>query len=169
MLPIKPLKSALIIGSFGLLSSLIATPLLWSQLPSRKVLQSDIALGIAQASLAKCRADGNRVVVTVVDAGNFIMVVLRDDNAPLSSLEVGRMKATSVILMGRASGPPPNLVPGQPMPSPSIPGTTYAMGGVPIKVDDQIIGAVSVSGAPSGDKDAACAASGIATMANTLK
>ena len=32
-----------------------------------------------------------------------------------------------------------------------------AQGGVPIKVDGQMIGAVSVSGAPGGEKDAACA------------
>jgi uncharacterized protein GlcG (DUF336 family) len=52
---------------------------------------------------------------------------------------------------------------------PPVPGTIYAMGGVPIKVGEQLIGAVSVSGAPGGDKDAACANAGLAKVADKLK
>ena len=44
-----------------------------------------------------------------------------------------------------------------------------AQGGVPIKVGDQTIGAVAVSGAPGGDKDVACANAGLAKAADRLK
>jgi uncharacterized protein GlcG (DUF336 family) len=84
-------------------------------------------------------------------------------------VEVGRMKANSVMAFGRASGPPPNLPAGAPVPPPVLPGTINAMGGLPIKVGDQLIGAVSVSGAPGGDKDAACANAGLAKVADKLK
>jgi uncharacterized protein GlcG (DUF336 family) len=50
-----------------------------------------------------------------------------------------------------------------------LPGTINAMGGVPIKVGDQLIGAVSVSGAPGGEKDAACANAALAKVADKLK
>jgi uncharacterized protein GlcG (DUF336 family) len=40
---------------------------------------------------------------------------------------------------------------------------------VPIKVNDVTIGAIAVSGAPGGDKDAACANAGIAKVAEMLK
>jgi uncharacterized protein GlcG (DUF336 family) len=40
---------------------------------------------------------------------------------------------------------------------------------VPIKVGGVTIGAVAVSGAPGGDKDAACANAGIAKVAEKLK
>jgi uncharacterized protein GlcG (DUF336 family) len=43
------------------------------------------------------------------------------------------------------------------------------MGGVPIKVGDQVIGAVAVSGAPGGDKDAACANAALTRVADKLK
>ena len=43
------------------------------------------------------------------------------------------------------------------------------MGGVPIKVDGMTIGAVSVSGAPGGDKDAACANAALMKVADKLK
>jgi uncharacterized protein GlcG (DUF336 family) len=38
-------------------------------------------------------------------------------------------------------------------------------GGVPIKVGNEVIGAVGVSGAPGGEKDEACANAGIAKVA----
>lgn len=44
-----------------------------------------------------------------------------------------------------------------------------AQGGLPIKLGNETIGAVGVSGAPGGDKDEACAQAGIAKVANELK
>jgi uncharacterized protein GlcG (DUF336 family) len=41
-------------------------------------------------------------------------------------------------------------------------------GGVPIKVGNEVIGAVGVSGAPGGEKDEACANAGIAKVAASL-
>ncbi len=138
-------------------------------LPTQKVLTIDVAETIAQESMAKCRADGYKVTVTVVDSANVLKAFLRDDGASMATVEVGRMKANSVMAFGRPSGPPANLPPGQPAPPPVLPGTINAMGGVPIKVGDQLIGAVSVSGAPGGDKDAACANAALAKVADKLK
>ena len=141
----------------------------FAQLPTQKVLTLDVAQTIAQESLAKCRADGYKVTVTVVDGANIMKAFLRDDGAGMATVEVGRMKANSVMAFGRPSGPPPNLAPGAPVPAPVLPGTINAMGGVPIKVGDQLIGAVSVSGAPGGEKDAACANAALAKVADKLK
>ena len=138
-------------------------------LPTQKVLTLDVAQTIAQEAMAKCRADGYKVTVTVVDSANILKAFLRDDGASMATVEVGRMKANSVMAFGRPSGPPANLPPGQPAPPPVLPGTINAMGGVPIKAGDQLIGAVSVSGAPGGDKDAACANAALAKVADKLK
>ena len=143
----------------------------WPQegLPTQKMLTIDVAQTIAQDAMAKCRADGYKVTVTVVDSANILKAFLRDDGAPMATVEVGRMKTNSVMAFGRPSGPPANLPPGTPAPPPVLPGTINAMGGVPIKVGDQLIGAVSVSGAPGGDKDAACANAALAKVADKLK
>ena len=141
----------------------------FAQLPTQKMLTIDVAQAIAQESMAKCRADGYKVTVTVVDSGNVLKAFLRDDGAGMATVEVGRMKANSVMAFGRPSGPPPNLPAGTPAPPPVLPGTVNAMGGVPIKVGDQLIGAVSVSGAPGGEKDAACANAALAKVADKLK
>jgi uncharacterized protein GlcG (DUF336 family) len=44
-----------------------------------------------------------------------------------------------------------------------------ARGALPIKVGEDTIGAIGVSGAPGGDKDEACAKAGIEKVANELK
>jgi uncharacterized protein GlcG (DUF336 family) len=141
----------------------------FAQLPTMKMLTVDVAQSIAQEAMMKCRADGYHVTVQVVDSGNFLKAFVRDDGAGLATIDVARMKATSVILQNRPSGPPANLAPGAPVPPPVIPGTINAMGGVPIKVGEQTIGAVAVSGAPGGDKDAACANAALSKLADKLK
>jgi uncharacterized protein GlcG (DUF336 family) len=138
-------------------------------LPTQKMLTIDVAHSIAQEAMMRCRADGYKVTVTVVDSANILKAFLRDDGASMATVEVGRMKANSVMAFGRPSGPPANLPPGTPAPPPVLPGTINAVGGVPIKVGDQLIGAVSVSGAPGGDKDAACANAALAKVADRLK
>jgi uncharacterized protein GlcG (DUF336 family) len=138
-------------------------------LPTMKVLTVDVAQTIAQEAMAKCRADGYKVSVRVVDAANIEKAFLRDDGAGMATVQVATMKANSVMAFGRASGPPANLPAGAPVPAPIVPGTINAMGGVPIKVGDQVIGAVSVSGAPGGDKDAACANAALSKVEARLK
>jgi len=44
-----------------------------------------------------------------------------------------------------------------------------AQGALPIKVGDETIGALGVSGAPGGEKDEACAKAGIEKVADQLK
>src|SRR5580700_7112888 len=135
-------------------------------LPTQKMLTIDVAQAIAQDAMTQCRTNGYKVTVTVVDSANILKAFLRDDGASMATVEVGRMKANSVMAFGRPSGPPPNLAPGAPVPAPVLPGTINAMGGVPIKVGDQLVGAVSVSGAPGGEKDAACANAALAKVAD---
>lgn len=138
-------------------------------LPSTKIVTIDVAQTIAQEAMAVCRANGFKVTVLIVDAGNMQKALLRDDGASMGTIEVARMKANTVMAFGRPSGPPTNLPPGVPAPPPLLPGTVNAMGGLPIKVGEQVIGAVAVSGAPGGDKDAACATAGLAKVADKLK
>jgi uncharacterized protein GlcG (DUF336 family) len=146
-----------------------STSILAQGLPTQKMLTIDVAQTIAQEAIRQCRADGYHVTVTVVDGANNLKAFLRDDGAAMATVEVGRMKINSVMAFGRPSGPPPNLPTGAPIPPPILPGTINAAGGLPISVGSQLIGAVSVSGAPGGDKDAACASAGLAKVVDKLK
>ena len=48
-------------------------------------------------------------------------------------------------------------------------GVIAAQGALPIKVGNDVIGAVGVSGSPGGDKDEACAKAGLDKVADQLK
>ena len=141
----------------------------FAQLPTTKILTMDVAQTIAQGAMTKCRADGFKVTVLVVDGLNAPKALIRDDGAAASTAEVARMKATATMLYNRPSGPVNPPPAGQAAPPATIPGTINAQGGLPIKVGESTIGAVAVSGAPGGDKDAACAKEGIAKAADKLK
>ena len=147
----------------------LATGSAFAQLPNSKVLTLDVAQAIAQETLAKCRADGYKVTVLVVDGLNATKVMLRDDGATAATAEVAKMKATAAMLYNRPSGPAQPLPAGTTAPPATIPGTINAQGAVPIKVGDATIGAVAVSGAPGGDKDAACATAALTKLADRLK
>src|SRR5437762_7834106 len=141
----------------------------FAQLPTSKVLTVDVSQTIAQEAMAKCRADGYKVTVLVVDALNAPKAMVRDDGATGSTTEVAKMKATATMLYNRPSGPAQPPPAGQAAPPATIPGTINAQGGVPIKFGEVTIGAVAVSGAPGGDKDAACANAGIAKAGDKLR
>ena len=141
----------------------------FAQLPTSKVLTMDVAQTIAQAAMAKCRADGYKVTVLLVDGLNAPKAMFRDDGATASTTEVAKMEATATMLYNRPSGPVTPPPAGTAAPPATIPGTINAQGAVPIKVGDVTIGAVAVSGAPGGDKDALCANAGIAKAADKLK
>src|SRR5207248_6156764 len=119
-----------------------------AQLPMSKVLTLEVAETIAHEALAKCRADGYKVTVLVVDGLNAPKALLRADGATASTTEVAKMKATATMLYNRPSGPVQPPPPGTTAPPATIPGTINAQGGVPIKVGNVTIGAVAVSGAP---------------------
>jgi uncharacterized protein GlcG (DUF336 family) len=50
-----------------------------------------------------------------------------------------------------------------------IPGYLLLGGGVPVKVGDEVIGAVGVGGAPAGHLDEKCAMAGIASVQDMLQ
>ena len=156
---------------FAILTAAIATlsTSVVAQLPTSRVLTMDVAQTIAQAAMARCRADGYKVTVLVVDGLNAPKAMIRDDGATASTTEVAKMKATATMIYNRPSGPATPPPAGTAAPPATNPGTINAQGGVPIKVGDVTIGAVAVSGAPGGDKDALCANAGIAKVADQLK
>jgi uncharacterized protein GlcG (DUF336 family) len=153
----------------GAIASLALSSAAFAQLPQSRVLTLDLAQQIAQETLAKCTADGFKVTVLVVDSMSAAKVMLRADGTSPSTAEVAKMKAYSTMLYNRPSGPAQPLPAGQTAPPATIPGTINAQGGVPIKFGDVTIGAVAVSGAPGGDKDAACATFALTKLADKLK
>jgi uncharacterized protein GlcG (DUF336 family) len=137
-------------------------------LPAQKVLTMDAASAIAHGAVDKCRADGYRVSVTIIDTGGMLKAFMRDDGAGPHTVDFSRRKAYTALTFKRTSAETGKAWIANP-PAPNIEGTVGAAGGVPIMAGKDVIGAVGVSGAPGGDKDEACASAGIAKIAELLK
>lgn len=138
---------------------------------SEKAIPLDLAQAIAQGALAKCRADGNHVSITVLDRDGLVKIAFRDDGAGPHTIVTSRRKAFTSVTFRQPSGQWAHRV----LTEPAIAGLkdtagTIALGGgVPIKAGNDVIGAIGVSGSPGGDKDEACANAGIAEVADQLK
>lgn len=159
-----------------LVAILLAAPLSAASaqgLVTQKALSLEMAQAIVQGTVERCRADGFRVSVTVIDAGGLVKAFARDENTGPHTIDTSKRKAfTALTFASRwatsleaAKAWESKL--GSPMPN--VEGTTGMGGGVPIKVDGNAIGAVGVSGAVGGDKDEICANAGIAKIAHLLK
>ena len=138
---------------------------------SEKNMSLELANQIAAATVAACTAGGYNVTATVVDRAGSVRAVQRADNAGPHTLGASQQKAftsasaknTTLAMMENTQKNPAaaTLV--------HIPGLLLVGGGVPVKVGNEVIGAVGVGGAPGGHLDEKCALDGIAKVQDQLK
>lgn len=125
------------------------------------------ALTIAETALDAC---GARTSVAVVDRAGRVRVLLQGDDAAPHNLELARRKAYTARTFRQTSAEwakrTETDLAGQRMLVDVIP----LAGGVPIKVGEETIGGVGLSGAPMGGaQEEACAKAGIAKVADQLR
>ena len=133
-------------------------------------LTPDTALMAASAALENCRAEGFQVAVAVVDRMGILQVLIRDRYAGAHTPETARGKAwtaasfrtnTSEMVEVTHAGQPQSGVR-------QVPGTLMVGGGMIIEAAGSLVGAIGVSGAPSGDMDDACAIAGIEAIEDLI-
>jgi uncharacterized protein GlcG (DUF336 family) len=141
-----------------------------SQLLTRKDLSAATALTIAQTALQTCASQGYNVSVTIVGRGGEALVQVRNENAAPHTFENAMRKAYTARTTRAPSGDLVKRVKENPqLALLNLSNIIAAQGALPIKVGEDVIGAVGVSGAPGGDKDEACAKAGIDKVADQLK
>jgi uncharacterized protein GlcG (DUF336 family) len=124
----------------------------------------------ASAALEQCKKGGYQVTITVLDRLGRTKVVLHDDGANPHTIENSFRKAYTSLTAKLPSGDYGKRVTA----SPSLAGIlnleniTTVEGGLPIFAGQDLVGAIGISGAPGGDKDAACAQTGIERIARGL-
>jgi uncharacterized protein GlcG (DUF336 family) len=141
-----------------------------AQLLNHQDLSLATALAIATTAADTCKGTGYRVSVSVVDRDGEPIVQLRGDDAPPHTFEFSKRKAFTARTFRIASGE----IAARYKQDPSyfavhVPNTAPSQGALPIKIGEDVIGAVGVSGAPGGEKDEACAKAGIDKVADQLK
>jgi uncharacterized protein GlcG (DUF336 family) len=141
-----------------------------AQLLSQKSLSSGMAITIAQTALETCTKQGYHVSVHVLGRNGEALVALRGDDAPPHTMENSQRKAYTARTFRISSGEFAQRVKDNPtLGAVHLTGIVAAQGALPIKVGDEVVGAVGVSGAPGGEKDEACAKTGIDKVADQLK
>jgi len=138
-----------------------------AQVLMERNVSAKMALAIAEAAIAEC---GSRVSVAVVDRAGRVRVFVQGDGAAPHNIELARRKAYTARTFGRTSlewaERTETQVPGQRQLTDVIP----LQGGVPIKVGEETIGGIGLSGAPNGGpQEEACGKAGIAKVADQLK
>jgi uncharacterized protein GlcG (DUF336 family) len=132
-------------------------------------LSLTLAKTIAEAALAECQAKGFHTSAAVVDRAGQPLVLLRDEQATVQTLEMSRRKAytarmfrtTTLEFQKRTTDP-------ELMPQRDVSEILALGGGVPILAGNEVIGGVGSSGS-SQTQDDACARAGIAKVADQLK
>jgi uncharacterized protein GlcG (DUF336 family) len=141
-----------------------------AQLAAHKDLTLPVALTIAETAVETCKAQGNKVSVHVVGRDAEVLVAMRGDDTGPHTMENSLRKAITSRLQRRPSGDFVKAVKDNPTAGALHLGNMIpAQGALPIKVGEDVIGAVGVSGSPGGDKDEACAKAGIDKVADQLK
>ena len=162
----SPISKAL--ASFAV-AAFLSSPVGAQGLVTQKNIPLAMALTIAQAALAQCESMGFKVAVTVVDRGGLAIVMLRGDGAGLHTPEGSDRKAYTARTFSQPSAAFTKRVVEDPN---SVGSRQYTRvlalaGGLPIKVGDEVVGAVGVSGSPG--KDDVCSQAGIDKVADQLK
>src|SRR5260221_9865733 len=143
-----------------------------AQVATESTISADAALDVVAAALRHCRAEGQKVSVTVVDAAGRVKASVRDDGAAPHTAEHSMRKAYTALSYkmpsadyGKRAAEAKGVAIGPQL----LPNITTAAGGIPIRANDVVIGAVGVSGTPAGvgggEHDAKCAEAGAAKIA----
>ena len=140
-----------------------------AQLAVEKSLTLAMAEAIANGAMESCKAMGYKVSVAVLDRDGLTMVMLRGDGSGLHTPEGAERKAYTARTFRAPSAAFLKRMQNDPAAHAS---EGYARvlalpGGLPIKVGDDVVGAVGVSGSPGKDDD--CGQAGINKVADQLK
>lgn len=160
------------LARLSLIAVCLAAPWAHAQaVRTERNMSLEMANQIAAAGVAACAADGYAVTTTVVDRAGTVRAVQRADNAGPHTLAASQGKAftsasaksTTLAMMDNAQKNPAaaTLV--------HLPGFLLVGGGVPVKVGNEVIGAVGIGGAPGGHLDEKCALAAIDKVKDLLK
>jgi uncharacterized protein GlcG (DUF336 family) len=137
---------------------------------TQRNMSFEMAKTIAEATLGECRSKGFHTSAVVVDRGGQVLVMLRDEQATPQTAEMARRKAYTAVMFRsttlefqKRTADDPTLAPQR-----QVADILALGGGVPIRVDKEIVGGVASSGS-SQEQDDACAKAGVAKVADLLK
>jgi uncharacterized protein GlcG (DUF336 family) len=141
-----------------------------AQVLMHKDLSIAMATTIAMTAVDNCKAAGYNVSVHVLGRNGETLVGLRNPLAGPNTFENSFKKAYTSRTFRIESGKFAENVGQNPVaPQLMLTNIVAARGALPIKIGEETIGSVGISGAPGGDKDEVCAQAGIDKVKDDLK
>lgn len=131
---------------------------------------------ILSAAKAKATAEGWKMNIAVVDDGGHLLAFGRMDGARPASVSTAMTKASTAATMRQETGPiapkgEPDVLLNLSLQNAAVASggkITTLKGGVPIVVEDQIVGAIGVGGG-TGEQDAEVAKAGVKALLDSLQ
>ncbi len=152
----------------GLLLFTLVASLSAADLPTKKVLSLAAIKTMVAAAEAEAQKQKVDVTLCIVDDHGTVLFIQKGDTAPLNTLDFAQGKARFAALYGSPSKDAgEGMKNGNAAPL-AFPAWFPAQGGVPIKIDGQLLGGMSASGAKS-EIDEAIAQAGIDALTTSLK
>jgi uncharacterized protein GlcG (DUF336 family) len=140
-----------------------------AQLITHKDLPYAMALTIATGALEDCKAKGYNVSVVVVDRDGQNIIVLRGDGSGPHTVENARRKAYTALTFRQTTEEFAKKMETEAVrrQQATLPGVIGIPGGVPVKVGNDVIAGVGLSGSPGVDEP--CVRAGLAKVEDQLK
>lgn len=135
-----------------------------------EVLEPNLAVELAQETRQDCLDRGYQVAVAVVDRFGVMQAMVRSRFAGPHTVETARQKAYTAVSFrtDTLSLVEPTEAGSLQSGARQISDVLMLGGGEPVRSAGSLIGAVGVSGAPTGEEDAACAKAGLEAIRDQL-
>lgn len=130
---------------------------------SKPILTLEQAKRIAAAAEAEAQDNEWRVVIAIVDDGGHLLYLQRSHDTQFGSVETAIQKAHAAVAFQRPTKASEDAVLSGRLIHLALPGVIPAEGGVPLILDDIVIGGLGISGVRS-FQDGQIAAAGIAAL-----
>ena len=133
-------------------------------------ISSELAQRMVAEAVRKAKALGVAENVAVLDDGGNLKAFSRMDGAPILCIEMAQNKAYTALLGVSTQDffdfihRDPSLLAG----IPTLSRVAAWGGGFPIKVDEEIVGAIGISGAPAVQNDVDCAQDALALLPDAV-
>jgi uncharacterized protein GlcG (DUF336 family) len=159
------------IAAVSLAAGISGSPVSAQGVVTNHRVSSAVAGELVTGAVAACKEQGYNVTATLVDIDGVRQAMLRGDGAGVATLDVSNDKAYTAmttrtdtgVLVERAKTTPPSQI------ILKEPHLLLAQGAIVIKIGEEFVAALGVSGAPGGDKDEACARAALDKVSDKLK
>ena len=136
-----------------------------------KRLSASLAAELVMAAVTACAQKSYHVGAVVLDTSGVQQAALRGDGAAGQNVLNAIDKAYTAASFGMDTAELVERAKTGPVSSAfaKVPHLLLNAGGVVIKVGDEVIGAIGVSGAPGGDNDVVCAKAALETIKDRMR